>query len=388
MQRLTLALLGAWLVLMVVLFADAQEGIWEDSLPLNAGGWHEEDNSSGNFTVNGAFSLGPVDTWVFGDTTPEVVGASNFVTNTLGITVTSFDGTISDGHLMLVREDTAMTYQCSSGTTLNCGDLANFTPEGGDVSLWGNTDGKWVLLGHFDANGNNTKGKFIVDGTVLEPDLNEDGDSPSDDDVLTYDSTGTNFLWKTGDILGTDLRSANSAAENLIQTTHSNNDMLFMGGPTAEIVKWNFGSSNRLNFHTSSGITQVHFGGMDLSNVGVVAHEMSVRDQNSADSKTMGSTEMLQRWMFLSSVGTQQFAFNLVDSSEGWNVCFYDGDDTWGFEVDPDAADTIYLYGTALAAGEAINSDGNAGAQVCLVAVTSSIWIAHSMVGIWTEETP
>lgn len=36
----------------------------------------------------------------------------------------------------------------------------------------------------------------ITDGTIIEPDLNVD-DSPSDGDVLTYDTTGTNFVWET-----------------------------------------------------------------------------------------------------------------------------------------------------------------------------------------------
>ena len=36
----------------------------------------------------------------------------------------------------------------------------------------------------------------ITDGTILEGDLNLD-DSPSDEDILTYDSTGTNFVWET-----------------------------------------------------------------------------------------------------------------------------------------------------------------------------------------------
>ena len=36
----------------------------------------------------------------------------------------------------------------------------------------------------------------IKDGEIIEPDLNAD-DAPADADVLTYDSTGTNFVWET-----------------------------------------------------------------------------------------------------------------------------------------------------------------------------------------------
>jgi hypothetical protein len=36
----------------------------------------------------------------------------------------------------------------------------------------------------------------ITDGTIIEPDLDAD-DTPSDGDVLTYDATGTNFVWIT-----------------------------------------------------------------------------------------------------------------------------------------------------------------------------------------------
>lgn len=37
----------------------------------------------------------------------------------------------------------------------------------------------------------------IVDGAIIEPDLNADN-SPSDRDILTYDTTGTNFNWESG----------------------------------------------------------------------------------------------------------------------------------------------------------------------------------------------
>lgn len=36
----------------------------------------------------------------------------------------------------------------------------------------------------------------ITDGTIIEPDLDAD-DSPNDGEVLTYDTTGTNFVWET-----------------------------------------------------------------------------------------------------------------------------------------------------------------------------------------------
>lgn len=36
----------------------------------------------------------------------------------------------------------------------------------------------------------------ITNGTIIEPDLNAD-DSANDEDILTYDSTGTNFVWET-----------------------------------------------------------------------------------------------------------------------------------------------------------------------------------------------
>jgi hypothetical protein len=35
----------------------------------------------------------------------------------------------------------------------------------------------------------------ITDGLIIEPDLNEDSGTPTDEDVLTYDATGTNFNW-------------------------------------------------------------------------------------------------------------------------------------------------------------------------------------------------
>jgi hypothetical protein len=56
----------------------------------------------------------------------------------------------------------------------------------------------------------------ITDGLIIEPDLNADN-APSDADVLTYDSTGTNFAWITPDA-GTDI-TADLEEEGQINAT-------------------------------------------------------------------------------------------------------------------------------------------------------------------------
>ena len=54
--------------------------------------------------------------------------------------------------------------------------------------------------------------------------------------------------------------------------------------------------------------------------------------------------------------------------------------------ADPDdAADTIVLDGTALTAGNAIDSPGTAGDFMCLLAIDATLWLSLGRSGTWVD---
>jgi hypothetical protein len=50
-----------------------------------------------------------------------------------------------------------------------------------------------------------------------------------------------------------------------------------------------------------------------------------------------------------------------------------------------DAVDTIYLNGTSIGAGDAIDSPGVAGNYICLVAIDNTRWITLGQEGTWVD---
>ncbi len=90
-------------------------------------------------------------------------------------------------------------YTAGDGITLNTED---FDFDGG-ASPAGALGGTWASP-TVDDDGHAHTGSTlsailtgdITDGTLIEPDLDVD-DSPSDGEILTYDTTGTNFVWET-----------------------------------------------------------------------------------------------------------------------------------------------------------------------------------------------
>lgn len=76
-----------------------------------------------------------------------------------------------------------------------------------------------------------------------------------------------------------------------------------------------------------------------------------------------------------------------VMASAGYNCCFY-GTGVNALTIDPNAADSITLDGTAASNGEAIVSSGAAGDKICVVNHAGTGWITMGKAGTWAEETP
>ena len=134
-----------------------------------------------------------------GDVT-DVIGGNGLVDdgNTGAITVTALLGwgldfdndSIAPVHTELddwlvtgVTAGSGLTDGGTEGTvTLNVGAGTGITVNANDVEA---TLGTSIVTGE------------ITDGTITEPDLNESGGAPSDNDLLTYNLAATNFTWVT-----------------------------------------------------------------------------------------------------------------------------------------------------------------------------------------------
>lgn len=77
--------------------------------------------------------------------------------------------------------------------------------------------------------------------------------------------------------------------------------------------------------------------------------------------------------------------YTLPGAAAGLVVMFYDiGGGV--ITIDPvDATDTIYLNGTALTAGYAIDSPGAVGDFICLIAIDDTRWITAGRSGTWID---
>ncbi|MGI9296633.1 MAG: hypothetical protein ACR2QC_01885 [Gammaproteobacteria bacterium] len=77
--------------------------------------------------------------------------------------------------------------------------------------------------------------------------------------------------------------------------------------------------------------------------------------------------------------------YTLPPAEAGLNICFYSQFASI-VTVDPDdTADTITLDGTALAAGNAIDSPGTAGDFICLLAIDATNWLTLGRSGTWVD---
>ncbi len=77
--------------------------------------------------------------------------------------------------------------------------------------------------------------------------------------------------------------------------------------------------------------------------------------------------------------------YTLPPAAVGLSVCFY-GIAAGVITIDPyDGTDTIYLNGTSVGAGDAIDSPGAAGDFICLMALDDTRWITLGRSGTWVD---
>lgn len=77
--------------------------------------------------------------------------------------------------------------------------------------------------------------------------------------------------------------------------------------------------------------------------------------------------------------------YTLPGAALGETVCFYS---LYArvVTIDPvDGTDTIYLNGSSVGAGDAIDSAGGVGNLICLMAIDNTRWITLGQIGVWVD---
>lgn len=185
-------------------------------------------------------------------------------------------------------------------------------PESGDFGAAGDldadgtiTDGvidKADLSASTDFGNISTDGSSnltIDDGTIIEPDLDADV-AASDGDFLQYDSTGTNFTWRSASEVLSDLgqNAGTDITADLEEETHASEHESGGGDPinhdnldgfvANEHINWVVGGGASANFETTGTASGSTFHGQDsLTSSGVLSIESTASLQGAV---TFGST--------------------------------------------------------------------------------------------------
>lgn len=98
--------------------------------------------------ASGKMVFNVAQTFVDSDATPDVSGYTFFETNTTGVTITDFDGTIEEGQLLIVLSKGAIVYDVT-GSGIK-GGTTNITTAAGDLTcfIYDSTD--WIVIARMD----------------------------------------------------------------------------------------------------------------------------------------------------------------------------------------------------------------------------------------------
>jgi len=105
-----------------------------------------------DFKVSAALCLNDAETFGGTDTTPDVTGASFFLTHASSQTLTDFDGTIDAGQIIYIESTAAVTYDVD-GTPGNLkGGGTNLVTADGDLTGWIYNGTDWLLILFMDVS--------------------------------------------------------------------------------------------------------------------------------------------------------------------------------------------------------------------------------------------
>ncbi len=166
-------------------------------------------NWTGNHTFDALVDVGTQTQFSDTDATPDVSGGIYFSTFTNALTITDFDGTPTDGQLLIVESLGAITWDCT-GAGLDCGST-DIVTAAGDITMWVYDATDWDLISFMDvsADQGSSGGPSQATQAALEAETNEDTYAPPD---LLLHNPGVAKAWVKFDIASTVNASQNVAS--------------------------------------------------------------------------------------------------------------------------------------------------------------------------------
>ena len=352
-----------------------------------------------HLTIGGKLDLGAF-TSINTDTTPSV-GDTNLLLANEAVTITDFDdGVIGQAIIVVLNTIGDVTFACS-GAPLVCNGSTDIVATTGDVLTWINNSGNswhlqsydkglieeadlfvsnsptdndvmtynlagknftWVAQSSIDANA-----ASITDGIIVEADLDDNSQTPTDGDFLAYASAGTDFIWKTGDLLGSDLTSTT----NDITSTHTGKDILFeVTGK--EDFEFNFQNSNKINVLSNTAVNKFDFNAISVVTDSFMAHGLQATNTPTGGVKTIGATQMSMNMYFTTETSGDKLTYKHAASvALGNYYCVHDTHSGGDLGIRPHIGDAIHLPGGLVLAdgNEADGAVGSLPIRFCMLAL-------------------
>ena len=157
-------------------------------------------------------------------------------------------------------------------------------------------------------------------------------------------------------------------------------------GANSEDFSLRVGSTaNNVIFGTSTGVTDVSFGALNLATTGTVQAGIKISsDADGMDAAAMTAAGMYGTLFIATGAGT----WILPTAAVGMSACLMDSGTAHDLILDATAGDTIRLKGTegADAVGITNASGSTTGDFICVVAVAANKWSTLGMQGTWASQ--
>jgi len=147
-------------------------------------------------------------------------------------------------------------------------------------------------------------------------------------------------------------------------------------------------TANTVKLSSSTGVTDMDFSAINLVTTGTITGRVPMITIGSERSLT--AAECHGGFVMITAAGTYSLPA-AATAGYGSTVCIYVRDASETVVIEVDDSDKINLNGTALDAGDTIDSAGNAGDFICLISTTDADgsgtdgWRTLGRSGTWTD---
>lgn len=205
--------------------------------------------------------------------------------------------------------------------------------------------------------------------------------------TITPDTTITGDLTVTG----ADITLAAAG----VKLTGSNGSLtiLGLGDGEDEDVKIDLNTTaNQITVSSpASSATAVSLSALNLVTTGTILGAVNI--VTTTDGSESPAAGVMYGTMFIAdhATATSDTTYTLPAAAAGMAACFYDnGAGTGGITIEIDGSDVIILDGTALTAGNTIDSpgvagDGANGDFICIMAIDATNWVTLGRSGTWVD---